>query len=318
MGDYSKDPNTVLQDARAKGYSRVLFQQGKPMLDRDLNLLGDLNSTRRLAKHYVGRGPLPAEVDWEQNNAFKITGLDFANNDFVIKAGTIIVDGLEVVLAQDTTYKTQPHRENVKPLPSGYSVVYLRVFTSEVGEADDPELQNNEDLGFATSLRERVEWEVSVVPYGEAFPPVDPYYVLALMTPSANSVTDQRVPLQTLEQVARELRLAAGNQPTMSYRLSKVLKQDGALEDDVVGIAQFRGQWAYDGTVSLAAGAETDVTVFHRDDWRKEAYYFITKVNTAGSVSWQEVFVSGFRCIRLKNLANTATTVSLKIFGLIE
>ncbi|MET0622222.1 MAG: hypothetical protein ABW250_04490 [Pyrinomonadaceae bacterium] len=318
MGDYSKDPNTVLQDARAKGYSRVLFQQGKPMLDRDLNLLADLNSPRLLAKHYVGRGPLPVEVDWNQNDGFKITGLNFANHDFVIKAGSIVVDGLEVVLAQDTTYKTQPHRENVKPLPSGYSVVYLRVFTSEVNEAADPALQNNEDLGFATSLRERVEWEVKVVPYGEAFPPVDPYYLLATMTPSANSVSDQRVPLQTTEQIVRELKLAAGNQPTMSYRLSQVLQPDGKLAEDVAGITQLRGQWAYDNNVTLGANAVTDVTVFNVADPRKEYTFFITKINTSGSVAWQEVFTGGYRCIRLTNLANTATTVHLKIFGLIE
>ena len=48
MGNYSQDPNTTLQASLTSGYCRVRFQQGKPVLDRELNLLGDLANPQRL------------------------------------------------------------------------------------------------------------------------------------------------------------------------------------------------------------------------------------------------------------------------------
>ena len=42
MGDFSRDPEVVLQDAIAKDCARVRFQPGKPLLDRELDLLADI------------------------------------------------------------------------------------------------------------------------------------------------------------------------------------------------------------------------------------------------------------------------------------
>jgi hypothetical protein len=56
MHSFSKDPKQVLLDANTKGYSRVRFQQGKPLLDRELNLLGDLAHPARIAEPYIGSG----------------------------------------------------------------------------------------------------------------------------------------------------------------------------------------------------------------------------------------------------------------------
>jgi len=62
MHSFSIDPSQVLKDATKKGYSRVRFQQGKPLLDRELNLLGDLSNPQRIAEPYIGSG-VPAGSD---------------------------------------------------------------------------------------------------------------------------------------------------------------------------------------------------------------------------------------------------------------
>src|SRR5581483_10195447 len=120
-----------------KGYSRVLFQQGLPVLDRELNLAGDLANPQRLAEHYLGNG-VPAD----SANAFRVSNLDVANNNFTIEAGRCLVGGGEVRLAANTTFKAQPHPPNPAVLPAGASNVYLRVFRSEVTGAQDSDLLN--------------------------------------------------------------------------------------------------------------------------------------------------------------------------------
>ncbi len=126
MGNYSKDPATALQTALSKGYSRVRFQQGKPILDRELNLAADLAGCERLAQQYIGDG-VPAG-----SAGFQITGLNTPTGDFSILPGTCRVGGLEIVLANPTTYRTQPNTGLVGPLPAGSSSVYLHVFTGRM------------------------------------------------------------------------------------------------------------------------------------------------------------------------------------------
>lgn len=159
MGNYSRDPQTVLTEALNDGYTSVRFQQGKPILDRELNLLADLSAPHRLAQRYIGNG-VP-----DGSDGFRILKVDPASDNFVIQAGRILVNGYEVELAADTTYQDQPHKEKVAPLALtsiGGSWIYLRVFNVEVNETQDPDLQNSGDIGFETALRERVEWEVLV------------------------------------------------------------------------------------------------------------------------------------------------------------
>lgn len=158
MGNYSKNPQAAFQEATQKGYTRVRFQQGKPILERELNLLADLVAPHSVLRHYVGSG-VP-----EGSDAFKLTNFDRAQNDFRIAGGRCVVDGVEVVLNSDTTYKNQPHKGRVRPLPVSSTLaqwhLFLRVFAAEVNEAQDPDLRNSGDIGFETALRERVEWEV--------------------------------------------------------------------------------------------------------------------------------------------------------------
>jgi hypothetical protein len=162
MGNYSKNPKAALKEALEKGYDRVRFQQGKPILDRELNLLGDLSSTQRLAP-YIGNG---VPTGGKKGGLMALEPSDPKYVDFELMPGRAIVGGLEVVISDVTSYVKQPHQENVKnSWPSagfkgapGY--VYLRVFLTEVDDTDDTDLQNQDDIGFETTLREKVDWEL--------------------------------------------------------------------------------------------------------------------------------------------------------------
>lgn len=155
VGNYSRNPQTALADAVQKGYTRVRFQQGKPILDRELNLASDLAAPTRVLQHFLGSG-VP-----EGSDGFLLNNFDPVTQDFTIKAGRCLVNGLEVVLGSNTTYKSQPHKSNVRPFPN-VGLIYLRAFTAEVNETQDADLKNAGDIGFETALRERVEWEVYV------------------------------------------------------------------------------------------------------------------------------------------------------------
>jgi hypothetical protein len=186
MGNYSRNPDAVLQDALAKGYDTVRFQQGKPILDRELNLLGDLAGARRLAP-YIGNG-VPAvgglRAEAPPTPAYTV--------DFALSAGRCLVGGMEVVLPARVGYMQQPHKENLQfiwpftpastttttttsssgtqtlsdtipppPVPAGGTgYVYLRVFRTEADDTTDPTLRNQQDIGFETALRSKVDWEL--------------------------------------------------------------------------------------------------------------------------------------------------------------
>ncbi len=189
MGNYSQDPQTLLQDALNKGYTRVRFQQGKPVLDRELNLLTDLAGYQRLARHYIGNG-IPFDSD-----GFRISNLDVTENDFTIEAGHCLVDGYHVHLSENRSYINQPHTENVAPLPEEECNVYLRVFVSEVMGNEDNNLNNQDDIGFETAIREKVEWEVLVTLDEIA---TSDHLLLAKINKRAGTVKDLRLTDLTL------------------------------------------------------------------------------------------------------------------------
>lgn len=224
MGNYSSDPNATLQSALDRGYSRVRFQQGKPILDRELNLAADLADPERMAQQYLGDG-VPAG-----NQGFQITGLNVAGNDFSIQPGRCLVGGREAVLTLATTYKGQPNKTNVQPLQAGTSNVYLRVFTTEIASAQDPGLNNTGDVGFETAIREKTDWEVLV----SAAPINAPgHLLLAVIDTGANSVADRRRTGLTLSAVDDEISSARGGAITLSDRLKTTDQTVAAVQGEV-------------------------------------------------------------------------------------
>jgi hypothetical protein len=245
---FSRDPNVVLQDALQKGYSRVRFQQGKPVLDRELNLAADLASAERIAQGYIGDGVA------DTGFGFLIIGLNVGANDFTIKAGRALVGGREVVLAADTTYKNQPNKSNVAPLPAGISSVSLRAFTRTVTEAQDATLGNAgaSDVGSVTSIREMVDWEVVVTP-GNNVPAGN--FRLSTIDAGASTVTDRRRTGLNTAALRDEIADARGPLTRLADRLSTSLDTNGALKPNTVGGAQIA-----DNAVSTNKLADLNVT----------------------------------------------------------
>jgi hypothetical protein len=229
VGNYSKNPQTAYQEAVQKGYARVRFQQGKPILDRELNLLSDLAGPQRLAP-YMGNG-VP-----DGSDGFRISGLSTSTHDFQIKAGRCLVNGYEVVLAADTTYKNQPHKERVGPLPTSTSGIlpklYLRVIIAEATEAQDAELQNPGDVGFETSVRERVEWEVFVSATDITAP--DHFLLAQYFTSPTVMVTDRRITGMTLAKVRDDLNTSSASATSANTRLDLIMGSTQTIKDNIV------------------------------------------------------------------------------------
>ena len=232
MPNSSRNPNQVLIDAEQKGYSRILFQQGKPVCDFELTLLGDLANPQRMAAQYIGSG-VPAG-----NDGFAISDLNVAGSDFAIKAGRCLVNGKEVVLATNTTYKNQPHQEQIRNFSVGKSNVYLRVFPREVTDAEDASLANQNDVGTVTALREKTDWEVVV---SAATINQPGHFLLATIDTSANvvtKVTDRRRKELTMSSLRDQFDAFAGVSTGLAERLNASLTAEGALKAGVVGNTQ--------------------------------------------------------------------------------
>jgi hypothetical protein len=244
MGDFSRDPEVALKDALAKNYSRVRFQQGKAVLDSELNLLADLASPQRFAQNNFGNGIRGDGSD------FLITNLSVPTNDFTITAGTCLLNGYEVVLLANTTYRNQPRAENVAPLPAGNSNVYLRVFRSEVNGVQDAGLLNAGDVGSETSIREKVEWEVLVTT--QTIDARD-HLLLAVINSAGPTVTDRRRKSLNVGAIRDELSNARGSTAQLSARLDASLTPTGALRPNIVGNGQIADNAI--GTTKLADGA---------------------------------------------------------------
>lgn len=133
-------------DDRRQSYRGVRFQQGRVIVERDLNAAEELaaDQLRDVTLDVVGPVGSPDE-------GFKITpatkGKDF---DFTIEAGTYYLGGVRVSLAETTTYFNQPDwitpdwltSKDEKALigKSWNEFVFLHVQEVEVSAREDPDL----------------------------------------------------------------------------------------------------------------------------------------------------------------------------------
>jgi hypothetical protein len=180
-GNFSKPPNDALADALGKSYVAVHIEQGVPLLDRDLNLLGDLIAAnlRQTLQRHIGDGAAGA-------NDFNIS-TNGDPLDFAIAPGTFLVGGFSVTLAAGSSYKTQTVTGAANPpapLPGltqpnagqpnpRVDTVYLDFWLDEIDDSQDPSLANALDVGLRTSTRARPNFLVRVAENAAA-PPAAP------------------------------------------------------------------------------------------------------------------------------------------------
>src|SRR5262245_57066536 len=102
MGNFSRDPQLVLDEALNLRYTDVRIEQGVPVLDRDLNLQVDLpiGVMRAALTRFLGSGVASS------SSAFQINS-GAPDNDFIIGPGSILVFGVEAVLGAPTQYSSQ-------------------------------------------------------------------------------------------------------------------------------------------------------------------------------------------------------------------
>jgi hypothetical protein len=168
-------------------------------------------------------------------NDFLISGLNVANNDFTITAGSCLVNGYEVTLGANTTYKTQPRKENVANLPGGASNIYLRVFRTETTGAQDATLLNAGDVGSETAVREKLEWEVLVTTQNIT---TADHFLLASINTVGPTVQDRRRRGLNVGAIRDELNTARGSAAQLSARLDASLSATGALLPNIVTAGQ--------------------------------------------------------------------------------
>ena len=326
MGNFSKNPQLELSAALDRDYCRVRFQQGKPALDRELNLAADLAAPQRLASRYLGNGIVGAGTD------FAITNLNVGIDDFAIAAGRCLVDGLEAVSRTSTSYRTQPNTGNVGPLPAGSSNVYLRVFEREVTGVDDPLLTNPDDVTFETAVRNKVDWEVIVsVPVINAAD----HFLLAVITTAPAGIQDRRRGNLNLSAARDELRDARGSAPTLANRLNTAHGPNGALlantvasaqiaplavtQDKValnsIAIAQLKKVQLFHGAITVNPGAESNVVAIIGN--RHATLITSVTVTGSGLVTWREcvlqVGLQTNRGVRVRNESTNTMTVDVQI-----
>ncbi|MEV6871426.1 IPT/TIG domain-containing protein [Amycolatopsis sp. NPDC051128] len=224
MGDFSQTPLDLLLANQQKGYVGIHIEQGKPVLDRDLNLLHDLvaATVRSVVARYIGNGA-PAAAD-----GFAVQALPPASNsqDFRIAAadtgpGTCLVGGIEVTIPAAITYKSQPGvpalttPSAAQPDPR-IDTVYLDVSLTEIDGTVDTDLTNSLDVGVQTSVRLKPGFVVRVAE-GVAVPAAAAghvFYPLAQLTRRRNqdgivaaTISDLRQRRLTVSDMERRLSL---------------------------------------------------------------------------------------------------------------
>jgi Family of unknown function (DUF6519) len=161
-GDFSRDTSGR---ACLERYTRVLLQQGRPLLDADFNEQSAIHHDflRTLVADLMGRGWRPAK------GLFSITAVDAANipkEGFKISKGHFYVDGILCDNHFDNcTYGTQPFLPHPTPLAGilgSNFVAYVECSERHLCAAQRPELRDIALGGRDTASRAQIVWQVRV------------------------------------------------------------------------------------------------------------------------------------------------------------
>ncbi len=161
-GDFTRD-----RFDPAKGYNRVLKQQGRVELDSDWNEQAAIQQHMLRTLIVDLLGPAAGPVD---NCGFGLadpaeTRIEPVSGDFQITAGRYYVDGLLLQTASPFTYAGQPWVGNDSKLEDGTSyLAYLDVWERHVNWLDDPAILEPALGGPDTCTRVQTVWCVRTMP----------------------------------------------------------------------------------------------------------------------------------------------------------
>ncbi len=177
---FSKAPSDVLRGARESGYNEVLIAEGVPLLDRDINALGDLAAARlyEAFERRFGNGAVTTDAHGDRGFAIKAVSEDPVSpaneDDFVISAGSFLVGGILITCPADVRYSAQEAGQAPLARPreaqwgdprNRVDVAYLDVWIEEESGSN-----NASDLGAQTTTLSVPRWAVRVAE-GGALPP---------------------------------------------------------------------------------------------------------------------------------------------------
>ncbi len=156
-------------------YSRVLQQQGRPILDADWNEQVSILSHRLriLAGDLTGGAKTRAGAPVNEAG-FEIKAMSGKKDDFAVGAGRYYVDGLCCECDDDTSFRNQPLPNDIKIESGGVSMIYLDAWESVVTAIDDPALLEPALNGVETCVRARVNWQIKAHRLSERHEPKTP------------------------------------------------------------------------------------------------------------------------------------------------
>jgi hypothetical protein len=151
-GDFSRDTS---RSARLARYTRVLLQQGRPLLDADFNEQSaiDHDFLRTLIVDLMGRGWRP------DAGQFVIRDAAAAKDGFRIAKGHFYVDGMLCDNPADSTFVKQLFVSEPGPPPDSF-VAYIECWERHVGAVQRPELREVALGGADTASRAQIVWRV--------------------------------------------------------------------------------------------------------------------------------------------------------------
>lgn len=149
-------------DARTHPFLRVVSQQGRVLLDADVNTQTDLLVYRMQMLTYGLLGPVAAV-----GNAFRISPAANAAADFGISGGQLWSFGVLCEGHASVTYGTQPDYPTPPALdPAKEYLVYLDVWERDLNSLEAPEIREVALGGPDTTGRTRVVWQVKALELG--------------------------------------------------------------------------------------------------------------------------------------------------------
>lgn len=156
-GDFSRD---TAERARLARYTRVLLQQGRPLLDADFNEQSAIHHDflRSFIADSMGRGWRPVLGKAGGFSIEPVTPADPKN--FKITKGHFYVDGILCDNTMDCTYGSQPHSRKPAALGDESFIAFIECWERHVCAVQQPELREVALGGPDTASRAQIVWQI--------------------------------------------------------------------------------------------------------------------------------------------------------------